>query len=138
MTHDYSNCYQWVLSLLFTIAICVFIGSDCQAQSSSRQHYYARKRAQIRSMPILQRPSRPFHFYGNAVRRNAAQRYGSNRTSSAVPQADSWPATSSKQTQATTTTQASSMKASVPTNIPAATMDTARKPDPAGRNRPFE
>lgn len=27
-------------------------------------------RAEIRSMPITARPSRPGHFYGNAVRRN--------------------------------------------------------------------
>ncbi len=27
-------------------------------------------RRDIRSMPILERPSRPGHFYGNAVRRN--------------------------------------------------------------------
>jgi hypothetical protein len=27
-------------------------------------------RAEIRSMPITERPSRPGHFYGNAVRRN--------------------------------------------------------------------
>jgi hypothetical protein len=27
-------------------------------------------RAEIRAMPITERPSRPGHFYGNAVRRN--------------------------------------------------------------------
>ncbi len=30
-------------------------------------------RREIRSMPIVQRPSRPGHFYGNAVRRNYAR-----------------------------------------------------------------
>ncbi len=30
-------------------------------------------REQIRSMPILERPSRPGHFYGNAVRRKHGQ-----------------------------------------------------------------
>jgi len=30
-------------------------------------------REQIRSMPILERPSRPGHFYGNAVRRKNGQ-----------------------------------------------------------------
>lgn len=28
-------------------------------------------RAQIRSMPLLERPDRPGHFYGNAVRRRS-------------------------------------------------------------------
>jgi hypothetical protein len=31
-------------------------------------------RKEIREMPILERPSRPGHFYGNTVRRNAARR----------------------------------------------------------------
>jgi hypothetical protein len=30
-------------------------------------------RAQLQSMPIESRPNRPFHFYGNAVRRANAQ-----------------------------------------------------------------
>ncbi|MDO4574906.1 MAG: hypothetical protein Q4D98_06790 [Planctomycetia bacterium] len=32
-------------------------------------------RAAIRSMPILERPNRPGHFYGNAVRRRAGTAY---------------------------------------------------------------
>lgn len=39
-------------------------------------------RKEIRAMPILERPSRPGHFYGNAVRRNAARQMG--------PQANPW------------------------------------------------
>ena len=31
------------------------------------------QRQQIRAMPIDQRPNRPFHFYGNAVRRRAGR-----------------------------------------------------------------
>ncbi len=31
-------------------------------------------RKDIRSMPILERPSRPGHFYGNSVRRNAVRK----------------------------------------------------------------
>jgi hypothetical protein len=34
-------------------------------------------RAEIRSMPITERPSRPGHFYGNAVRRNYYRQVGS-------------------------------------------------------------
>jgi hypothetical protein len=30
-------------------------------------------RQQIKAMPITERPSRPGHFYGNAVRRNAGR-----------------------------------------------------------------
>lgn len=33
-------------------------------------------RDQIRSMPILERPDRPIHFYGNAVRRRHRQFHG--------------------------------------------------------------
>jgi hypothetical protein len=30
-------------------------------------------RREIRQMPIMERPSRPGHFYGNTVRRNAGR-----------------------------------------------------------------
>ncbi len=33
-------------------------------------------RREIRSMPITERPSRPGHFYGNAVRRNNSRPAG--------------------------------------------------------------
>lgn len=36
-------------------------------------------RAEIRSMPITERPSRPGHFYGNAVRRNTSRAMESGR-----------------------------------------------------------
>lgn len=35
-------------------------------------------REEIRQMPIVQRPSRPGHFYGNAVRRSAGRRHSPN------------------------------------------------------------
>lgn len=35
-------------------------------------------RREIRSMPILERPSRPGHFYGNTVRRNATRGTGTS------------------------------------------------------------
>jgi len=33
-------------------------------------------RREIRQMPITERPSRPGHFYGNAVRRNQSRQTG--------------------------------------------------------------
>jgi hypothetical protein len=33
-------------------------------------------RREIRQMPITERPSRPGHFYGNAVRRNQTRQAG--------------------------------------------------------------
>lgn len=35
-------------------------------------------RREIRSMPIVERPSRPGHFYGNAVRRNNSRGTSAN------------------------------------------------------------
>lgn len=36
---------------------------------------YGMTRQEIRSMPILERPNRPGHFYGNSVRRRAGVAY---------------------------------------------------------------
>lgn len=52
------------------------------AQESGRLPIIARGelRQEIKSTPILERPNRPLHFYGNTVRRlsgQAAQRNGS-------------------------------------------------------------
>ena len=63
------------LTLLAAASILIFsmtvFSSDAAAQNARRQRYSAQQRAQIRATPILERPSRPFHFYGNTVRRNA-------------------------------------------------------------------
>ena len=59
------------------IAACAFLllnvvsNGSAEAQLLSGQRFSAQQRAGIRAMPILERPSRPFHFYGNTVRRNA-------------------------------------------------------------------
>ncbi|QEG24858.1 hypothetical protein MFFC18_47810 [Mariniblastus fucicola] len=53
--------------LLFSVGL-----EETSAQTIRLLPYTAHQRAHIRSLPITQRPSRPFHFYGNAVRRNAA------------------------------------------------------------------
>jgi hypothetical protein len=55
------------------IALCVCVlAENANADNGRRQRYSAQQRAAIRATPILERPSRPMHFYGNAVRRNAA------------------------------------------------------------------
>ena len=41
-------------------------------------------RKEIREMPILERPSRPGHFYGNTVRRNAARKAAQPMTPGAL------------------------------------------------------
>ncbi len=46
--------------------------TSAEAQLLPGARYSAQQRAQIRSMPILERPNRPLHFYGNAVRRGGA------------------------------------------------------------------
>jgi cyanate lyase len=44
-------------------------------------------REQIRATPILERPYRPLHFYGNAVRRAYYRGQGSGQILSAAPSA---------------------------------------------------
>ena len=58
--------FAMIASVSFTIT-----GDSDAAQKGRRQRYSAQRRAEIRAMPILERPSRPGHFYGNTVRRNA-------------------------------------------------------------------
>ena len=61
------------LSLLILGAVISLSPSQVCAQNSSYYPYvFARgsDRQVLRNMPIEQRPSRPMHFYGNAVRRN--------------------------------------------------------------------
>lgn len=47
--------------------------ASSEAKTSAKSTPTARRtgytRSEIRSMPILERPSRPGHFYGNTVRR---------------------------------------------------------------------
>ena len=57
---------------VFASVFCTAINTVDAAESGRRQRAGAQKRAAIRAMPILERPSRPGHFYGNAVRRNAS------------------------------------------------------------------
>jgi hypothetical protein len=53
--------------LLGGVALLPEVGSAMSTNMSRRD---------IRSMPVVQRPSRPGHFYGNAVRRQHYRRQG--------------------------------------------------------------
>ena len=59
--------FAMIASVSFTMT-----GDLDAAENGRRQRYSAQQRAEIRAMPILERPSRRGHFYGNTVRRNAA------------------------------------------------------------------
>ena len=50
---------------LLAAAVLSVVGTVAMARNATNL-----TRREIRSMPILERPSRPGHFYGNAVRRN--------------------------------------------------------------------
>lgn len=50
------------------VAIVLLAGAHCLVASAMDARELSRR--DIRQMPILERPSRPGHFYGNAVRRN--------------------------------------------------------------------
>ena len=63
-----------IAAVSFLIFSTLFDASDASAQLARRQRYTAQQRAQIRATPIMERPSRPFHFYGNTVRRNASSK----------------------------------------------------------------
>ncbi len=54
------------LALLIAAIVTCFAGVDTAPVLAASQ---SMSRAEIRSMPIDARPSRPGHFYGNTVRR---------------------------------------------------------------------
>lgn len=61
-----------VLTLLFVVANCAFANPVVvQSQGVVRVPASAKaaERQAIRQMPLLMRPNRPGHFYGNTVRR---------------------------------------------------------------------
>lgn len=60
------------LTLIIALTGTLWISSVATAQESSPSNAVVTRaltRQQIRSMHILDRPNRPGHFYGNAVRR---------------------------------------------------------------------
>ena len=54
----------------YLVAVAV-VGATLLIGASGLARETTLSRKEIRSMPILERPSRPGHFYGNTVRRNA-------------------------------------------------------------------
>lgn len=52
-------------------AVVVAFGLFGRSPASAVDRYTPADRAAIRATPILERPSRPGHFYGNTVRRRA-------------------------------------------------------------------
>lgn len=62
---------QWIIASVF-LASCLMGTAVASAQQpgwSLRVVTFGETRRQIESTPILQRPYRPLHFYGNTVRR---------------------------------------------------------------------
>ena len=55
------------------VAIVLLAGAHCLVASAVHARETTLTRRDIRQMPILERPSRPGHFYGNAVRRNSSR-----------------------------------------------------------------
>jgi hypothetical protein len=53
------------------VAIVLLAGAHCLVASAVDARETTLTRKEIRQMPILERPSRPGHFYGNAVRRGS-------------------------------------------------------------------
>jgi hypothetical protein len=70
--------------MIRNLAIAALVLSCTAAPTAWARNYQNLTRAQIRQMPILERPSRPGHFYGNAVRRSHA------RQMEQVPQRNTW------------------------------------------------
>lgn len=60
------------------LAGMMFLVSGAVAQESNRPPIVARGqlRQEIKATPILERPNRPLHFYGNTVRRQHARSMG--------------------------------------------------------------
>jgi hypothetical protein len=56
--------------LRVTVLALVAASQLSLAGTAQAANYGNLTRREIRSMPILERPSRPGHFYGNTVRRN--------------------------------------------------------------------
>lgn len=61
------------LCWIVLLAGIVFAGWTDVSLAASRSQSY---REAIRSMPLLERPNRPGHFYGNTVRRVYHRRHG--------------------------------------------------------------
>jgi hypothetical protein len=67
------------LLLTATLFITQFSNSAAAGTVANSLQAEARRAAEIRNMPLLQRPNRPGHFIGNTIRRNYANRMTSGR-----------------------------------------------------------
>lgn len=56
-------------AVVVTLAATVALAATPDQPSATRLVAANLSRAEIRSLPITERPDRPGHFYGNAVRR---------------------------------------------------------------------
>lgn len=61
--------YAAPLMLALGLGCWVISGSEAEASGRANTNSNAAYRQAIRQTPILERPSRPGHFYGNTVRR---------------------------------------------------------------------
>ena len=57
-----------IACVFFAVLVCMSITSE-KTQAGNRLDTYRTNNAVIKSMPIMQRPNRIGHFYGNSVRR---------------------------------------------------------------------
>ena len=65
------NRFLMVTMVFPALALVFMTATECSAQNSGYYPYTIARpqdRAWIRSLPIQQRPNRPFHFYGNSIR----------------------------------------------------------------------
>lgn len=111
--------------------------SDASAQNARRSRYSAQQRSEIRAMPILSRPSRPLHFYGNTVRRNAgpssSEPSGSSTQVAAKPTVDPVDRTPArKKADATTVRKAKSQPAKQASAASVEMTDTSDETENAG------
>lgn len=64
---------KMLATVAFVVSFGVWLWPGTCLHASSRREY----REAIRSLPLLERPNRPGHIYGNTVRRIYHRRYGS-------------------------------------------------------------
>lgn len=70
-------CRRFVMGLSLVAAVAIVFGADsasaqCNGEPGWYPYTFARgsDRARIAETPLLQRPYRPLHFYGNTIRRS--------------------------------------------------------------------
>ncbi|HLA83962.1 MAG TPA: hypothetical protein VJL29_04135 [Thermoguttaceae bacterium] len=69
----------WAAVLIVMAGLQFSAASAAQPTVAPRATYSSLSREQIRQMPLLERPNRPGHFYGNTVRWLNGRRSGGYR-----------------------------------------------------------